>query len=105
VLSDAMLLVEVALMISLFRRLVRDFLWDETMALRAMGGGLYLIGQFLLNGGVIPGTSITIPIEALVGNYWKGALSSFAPLLLAAAVYLAGARLPSSTRVAGPASQ
>jgi hypothetical protein len=99
-----MLLVEVAVMISLLRRLAHDFLWDEAMALRAIGGGLYLIGQFLLNGGTIPGTSIVLPIQGLVGDYWKGVLSSFAPLLLAAAVYLAGARLPSSTRAAGPGS-
>jgi hypothetical protein len=74
-------------MINLVKRLLHQLLWDEATAQRVLAAGLFLIASFLETGGVIPGTSIVVPITALLGSLAAPA-SSLGPLLKAGAIYL-----------------
>jgi len=79
---------------TIIRSFVTALLFDPAAAQRYLAAGLYLVGEFLASGGVIPGTTTVIPIDV-------GSWASVGALCKAGAFYLgAGGGLPSPIRAA-----
>lgn len=74
-------------MLIFLRKFFWSLLFDEAAAQRYLAVGLYLFGDFLGSGGVIPGTETAVPgLEFLY---------RFGPLLKAAGLFMgAGSMLP-----------
>ena len=76
-------------MLTWLRHAARAILFDEAAGQRWTAALLFLLGQILESGGVLPGTAVVIPFLSGPG------LAGYGPLLKMAGMYLgAGGMLP-----------